>query len=223
MWGCFEKKDPFIYLIVQNADLFIYCPLIFIPIYSWQLDKHRSQFSEYQENKRPWYISERKIYAHTGSEKWGLSHTKQEKTGQSYTFCWKKRANHIPGSAEKGGHYPPPSYPLLPYHESYVAELGFELVIPGSAVRCSTRCSIEPSINNTEVAANVYSCTCQNENIRSSEGKLIHFQVETTLSRFVFPPFWKGIYLKRKAFAPKGRANYFHLELSPFQKRLCFP
>ena len=26
------------------------------------------------------------------------------KTGQSYTFCWKKVANHIPGCAEKGGH-----------------------------------------------------------------------------------------------------------------------
>ena len=28
----FEKMDPFINLIVQNVDLFIYCPLIFIPL-----------------------------------------------------------------------------------------------------------------------------------------------------------------------------------------------
>ena len=36
------------------------------------------------------------------SEKWGLSHRNPEKSGHSYTFCWKKGANHIPGSAEKG-------------------------------------------------------------------------------------------------------------------------
>ena len=38
----------------------------------------------------------------------GLSHTNQENSGHSYTFFFfffkKKRANHIPGSAEKGGH-----------------------------------------------------------------------------------------------------------------------
>ena len=28
-----EKIDPFIYLIDQNIDPFIYCPLIFIPIH----------------------------------------------------------------------------------------------------------------------------------------------------------------------------------------------
>ena len=27
----FEKTDPFIYLIIRNVDLFIYCPLIFYP------------------------------------------------------------------------------------------------------------------------------------------------------------------------------------------------
>ena len=32
------------------------------------------------------------------------AYTNQEKMGQSYTFCRKKGANHIPGSAEKGGH-----------------------------------------------------------------------------------------------------------------------
>ena len=30
-----KKNVPFIYLIVRNVDLFIYCPLIFIPIYCW--------------------------------------------------------------------------------------------------------------------------------------------------------------------------------------------
>ena len=30
-----KKTDPFIYLIVRNVDLFIYCTLIFIPIYCW--------------------------------------------------------------------------------------------------------------------------------------------------------------------------------------------
>ena len=38
------------------------------------------------------------------SEKWGLSHRNPEKLGHSYTFCWKNGANHIPGSAEKGGY-----------------------------------------------------------------------------------------------------------------------
>ena len=77
----------------------------FIPIYCWWLKKYSSQFVEYQENKQPRKISERKIYTYTGmSEKWGLSHTNQENSGQLqvYTFRWKKGANHIPGSAEKG-------------------------------------------------------------------------------------------------------------------------
>ena len=72
-------------------------------------------------------LSER-IYAYTGMTKnWGLSHTSQEKSGQSYTFCfccWKKRANQIPSSAEKGAHpyyaiyrtLPPSHLPLPPRH-----------------------------------------------------------------------------------------------------------
>ena len=47
----------------------------------------------------------KKICAYTRmSEKWGLSHRNPEKSGNSYTFCWKKGANHIPSSAEKGGY-----------------------------------------------------------------------------------------------------------------------
>ena len=37
------------------------------------------------------------------SEKVGLLYTNQEKLAQSYTFCRKKGASHIPGSADKGG------------------------------------------------------------------------------------------------------------------------
>ena len=39
---------------------------------------------EYQENKQPRKLSERKICM---SEKWGLSHRNPEKSGHSYTFC----------------------------------------------------------------------------------------------------------------------------------------
>ena len=75
-----KKTDPFIYLIVRNVDLFIYCPSIFILITS--LDKYSSQCIKHQENKQPPKISERKIYAYTGvSEKWCLSHTNREKSG----------------------------------------------------------------------------------------------------------------------------------------------
>ena len=50
-------------------------------------------------------LSERKICAYTRkSEKWGLSHRNPEKFGHSYNVCGKKGANHIPGSAEKGGY-----------------------------------------------------------------------------------------------------------------------
>ena len=81
-----KKTDPFIYLIIQNVDLFIYCPLIFCT-HCWLFDKCRSQFTEYQENKQPRKISERKICAYTRmSEKWGLSHRNLEKSGHSYTF-----------------------------------------------------------------------------------------------------------------------------------------
>ena len=98
--GLWKKKtDPFIYLIVRNIDLFIYCPLIFIPIYCW-----------YQEDKQPWQTSKRKNIQFTGmSEKWGLSNTNQEKIGSVIYFLLKKKGgggggggvNHIPGSAEK--------------------------------------------------------------------------------------------------------------------------
>ena len=30
-----KKTDLFIYLNIRNVDLFLYCPLIFVPIYCW--------------------------------------------------------------------------------------------------------------------------------------------------------------------------------------------
>ena len=38
------------------------------------------------------------------SEKWGLSHKNPEKNWAIHIFLLKKGANHIPGSAEKGGY-----------------------------------------------------------------------------------------------------------------------
>ena len=107
----FEKTDPFIYLIIQNVDLFIYCPLIFCTHFCWLLDKYHSQFMLYQEDKQPRKISERKICSYTRmSEKWGLSHRNPEKWAIHILFVKKKGANHIPGSAEKGGYSVPHPY-----------------------------------------------------------------------------------------------------------------
>ena len=100
-----KKTDPFIYLIIRNVDLFIYCPLIFCT-HLLLLVRQISHWihwipREQAASKNLWA----KICAYTRmSEKWGLSHRNPEKSGHSYTFCWKKGPNHIPGSAEKGGH-----------------------------------------------------------------------------------------------------------------------
>ena len=63
-------------------------------IYSWLLDKYHSQFIEYQENKQPWKISERKMCEYT---KYGAFHIGilknrviVEKGGQLHTWQrWK--------------------------------------------------------------------------------------------------------------------------------------
>ena len=99
-----EKIDPFIYLIVQNVDPLVYCLLTLYPFIAGS----RTNIAVNSLNTKRMSILDKtlneKIYAYTRmSEKWGLSHTNQEKYGQSYTFCSKKGANHIPGSAEKGG------------------------------------------------------------------------------------------------------------------------
>ena len=95
-----KKKHPFIYSIVRNVYLFIYCPMI------WQLDKKGSQFIEYQENKQPRKISERKIYAYFPvCQKSGAFHIQIKKSRVSHIyFLLKKRGLIIPGSTEKGGH-----------------------------------------------------------------------------------------------------------------------
>ena len=49
-------------------------------------------------------LSEKYVHIPGCEKKWGLSYRNLEKLGHSYTFCWKKGANHIPGSAEKGGY-----------------------------------------------------------------------------------------------------------------------
>ena len=49
-------------------------------------------------------LSEKYVHIPGCQKKWGLSHRNPEKSGHSYTFCWKKGANHIPGSTEKGGY-----------------------------------------------------------------------------------------------------------------------
>ena len=102
----FEKTDPFIYLIIQNVDLIIYCPLIFCTHFLLVIT-HISQSIHViprglAASKNLWA----KTYVHIYQDvrKWGLSHTNPEKSDHSYTFCWKKGANHIPGSAEKGGY-----------------------------------------------------------------------------------------------------------------------
>ena len=112
--------------IIQNVDLFIYCPLIFVPIYCWLLDKYHSQFIEYQENKQPRKISEQKICVYTKlSEKWGLSHRNPEKIGSFILLFIEKRGPVIYLAALKKGairhahpyyaiyrSYPPPPPPL---------------------------------------------------------------------------------------------------------------
>ena len=70
----FEKKtDPFIYLIIQNVDLFIHCPLIFVPIFFAGCYTNIAVNScNTKRIKQPRKISERKICAYTRmSEKMG--------------------------------------------------------------------------------------------------------------------------------------------------------
>ena len=86
-----EKTDPFIYLIIQNADLFIYCPLIFVPIYCWLLDKYHRQFIEYEEKKQSRKISERKICAYTRMSENEAFHTEIQKTRVIHILFVEKR------------------------------------------------------------------------------------------------------------------------------------
>ena len=100
------KRDPFMYLIVQNVDLFIICPLIFcthLLLVVRQILQSVHWIPREQAASKNLWAKNIPICRDVG-KKWGLSHTNEEKSGQSYTFSWKRGANHIRGSAEKGGH-----------------------------------------------------------------------------------------------------------------------
>ena len=99
------KNGPIHILVVQNVDLFIYCPLIFYIHLLLVVDRYCSQFIEYQENKQPQKISEWKnVRIYQDVRKVGPFTYKSRKIGPVIYFLLKKGANHIPGSAEKGGH-----------------------------------------------------------------------------------------------------------------------
>ena len=83
--------DPFIYLIIRNVDLFIYCPLIFLPVYCWFLDKYRSQLIEYQENKQPRKNSKQKYMHIPGCQKSTVFHTGIQKNRVIHILFVEKR------------------------------------------------------------------------------------------------------------------------------------
>ena len=75
------------YLIIQNVDLFIYCPLIFCTRLLLVV-RQISQLVLWIPREQ---AASKNLCAYTRmSEKWGLSHRNPEKSGHSYTFCWKK-------------------------------------------------------------------------------------------------------------------------------------
>ena len=126
--------DQFIYLIVQNVDLFIYCPLILYTYLLLVVDRYRSQFIEYQENKQPKKISERKKKCThiPGCQKSGAFYIQIKKNWISHIFFVEKRGLIIYLAALKKGairhahpYYaiyrklpspPPPPYPTPPPH-----------------------------------------------------------------------------------------------------------
>ena len=62
---------------------------------------------------------------------------------------------------------------------------------------------------------------------RQSNLGVVHGPVKMGIDQNCFAPFWKGVYCKRKEFAPKGRANSFllkwtHWSIFPFYGRLSF-
>ena len=96
--------DRFIYLIIRNVDLFIYCPLIFCT-YLLLVVRQISQLihcmpSGQAASKNLW---EKRCAYTMLSEKGGLPHRNPEKLGHSYTFCWKKGGPIIYLAALKKG------------------------------------------------------------------------------------------------------------------------
>ena len=99
----FEKTDPLIYLIIQNVDLFINCPLIFfVPIFAGCYTNitvnscNTKRISSLEKS-----LSEKYVHIPGCQKKWG-PHRESRKTGpfiyfllkkgnQSYTWqCWKR-------------------------------------------------------------------------------------------------------------------------------------
>ena len=126
----FEKKQTHSYIWSSTMLTYSYTALwvFFVPIYCWLLDKYHSQFIEYQENKQPRKISQRKICAYTRmSEKWGLSHWNPKKIGSFIYFLLKKGSQsyiwqrwkrglfrtHIRTMPYIGSYPPPPSCVLI--------------------------------------------------------------------------------------------------------------
>ena len=98
-----EKIDPFIYLIIQNVDLFIYCPLIFCTHLMPVVRQIHSQFIEYQENKQPRKISERKYVYIPSCQKNGAFHIGIQKNRVFHILFIEKRGPIIYLSALKKG------------------------------------------------------------------------------------------------------------------------
>ena len=98
----FEK--PFIHSIIQNIDLFIYCLLIFVPIYCLLLDKYRSQFIEKKRKSNiEKFLSEK--YVHTpGCQKSGAFHIGIQKNRVIHILFVEKRGPILYLAALKRGH-----------------------------------------------------------------------------------------------------------------------
>ena len=102
----FEKTDPFIYLIIQNFDLFIYCPLIFLyPFFAGCYTNITvNSCNTKRINSLEKSLSEKYVHI-PGCQNNGAFHIGIQKNRAIHIlFVEKKGANHIPGSAEKGGY-----------------------------------------------------------------------------------------------------------------------
>ena len=144
----FEKTDPFIYLIIQNVDLFIYCPLIFCTHFLLVITQISQSVHIIPRGYAASKKSLNEKYVHIpGCQKNGAFHIGIKKNRAIHVLFVEKRgpiiylaalkkgairhappphptkngplANHIPGSAEKGGYSartPPPPPPPTHTH-----------------------------------------------------------------------------------------------------------
>ena len=111
-----KKTDPFIYSIIQNVDLFIYCPLIFCihcllivrQISVSSLNTKRTSSLE-KSLSEPYYVHV------PGCQKNGAFYIGIQKNRVIHLlFCWKKGAYHIPSKGLFGTHIR-----TMPYIGSY--------------------------------------------------------------------------------------------------------